>query len=1206
MSRRALLLSPLVFLFAFTVDIPLASPAGASLGANSIFLEAPVYGSGGYQARSAAVADVNGDGKLDLLVTNYCATSDCANSTGAVGVALGNGDGSFQATVTYSSGGWGASSIAVADVNGDGKPDLLVAHQCDTAPSCSNSVFTVLLGNGDGTFQVPQGYTSGGWYPTAIAVADVNRDGKPDVVIANQCPASGTCDSSIIAVLLGIGDGSFHPAVVYTSGGANANSVAVADLNGDGKPDVIVANENTAANNTIGIVGVLLGNGDGSFQSVVAYGSGGSFAASVAVADVNADGRPDLVLANFCVAGASICGGASAGAVGVLLGNGNGTFQTAVSYESGGEGAYSIAAADVNGDGRPDLLVANECAIAGCGDGTVAALLGRGDGSFLPPTTTYDSGGSRALSLLVNDVNGDGKPDLLVVNQCVGGCANGAVGVLLGNGDGTFRGATTYTSAGWANVSLALADVNGDGKPDLLVANECPTSDCTNTNGSVGVLLGNGDGTFQTAATYASGGFEAVSVAVSDLNGDGKLDLLVANSCATNDCTTGLVSVLLGNGDGTFQSAVSYNSGGTYAESIAVTDVNSDGKPDVLVSHYYAYGAAPGPNLVGAVGVLLGNGDGTFQPAISYGSGGLGTVSMAVADVNRDGKPDVLVANLYGGSDYSNGKVGVLLGKGDGTFQSATSYPAGGQFAKSVAVGDVNGDGVPDLLVGNQCNYGVTNCDNLVVLFGNGDGTFRPIMNIAAPAADYSSLALGDFNGDGRLDVVSASGGLLLLGAGNGIFDQPILLGTSGPSLAIGDFNLDGKPDLAVGGVTILLNVSPAPVRTATTTTLTSSPNPSAYGQSVSFRASVSVQSGSSPTGTVTFSDGGSMLGTVSFVNGSASLSVSTFAIGSHSISASYSGDSSFSQSSSALTQTVNPVRTTTAAAVSPNPSVFGQSVAITATVTSGAGVPSGSVTFNDGSTGLATGSLNGSGQAAFSTSALTAGTHTITGSYGGAGNFAGSTSNAVSLTVNKASTITSISTQTPNPSVAGQPISISFTVNPVPPGSGARTGNVSVSDGSGHECSAAVAASACSIAIPAAGTKTLKATYGGDNNFNLSASAGITHNVTDFSIISSPTSQTLKAAQKVTYKLTLAPLNGFAGTVSLSCAGLPANSTCSFNPASVRLSGSSSATSTVTVQTSKTTQKGMYTLSLVGTYGTGSPQTGGLTHSVKVTLAVQ
>jgi hypothetical protein len=175
-----------------------------------------------------------------------------------------------------------------------------------------------------------------------------------------------------------------------------------------------------------------------------------------------------------------------------------------------------------------------------------------------------------------------------------------------------------------------------------------------------------------------------------------------------------------------------------------------------------------------------------------------------------------------------------------------------------------------------------------------------------------------------------------------------------------------------------------------------------------------------------------------------------------------------------------------------------------------------------------------------------------------------------------------------------------------VSPGSGARTGNVSVSDGSGHECSAAVAASACSIAIPAAGTKTLKATYGGDNNFNLSASAGITHNVTDFSIISSPTSQTLKAAQKITYKLTLAPLNGFAGTVSLSCAGLPANSTCSFNPASVRLSGSSSATSTVTVQTSKTTQKGMYTLSLVGTYGTGSPQTGGLTHSAKVTLAVQ
>jgi hypothetical protein len=566
-------------------------------------------------------------------------------------------------------------------VNGDGKPDVLVAHQCASSTACTNGVLGVLLGNGDGTFQVAQSYSSGGQYGVAIAIADVNGDSEPDLVVANQCPVSGTCANSVVAVLLGNGDGSFHPAVVYASGGVAANSVAVADINGDGKADVMVANQTTDANNSNGIVGVLLGNGDGSLQSVVAYGSGGGFASSVTVADVNGDGKPDLLSTNLCVTDTSPCG-ASTGAVGVLLGNGNGTFQAAVSYGSGGENAYSVAVADVNGDGKLDLLVANECTIAGCGDGTVAVLLGRGDGSFLSFAAVYDSGGSHALSLGANDLNGDGKPDLLVVNRCVAGCANGAVGVLLGNGDGTFRGATIHTSAGWGNVSTAVADVNGDCKPDLLIANECPTSNCTNSNGSVGVLLGNGDGTFQTAVTYGSGGFEARSIAVADVNGDGKLDLLVANSCATNDCTTGVLSVLLGNGDGTFQSAVPYNSGGTYAYSVVVADVNGDGKPDVLVSHYYSYYTGPGTNLIGAVGVLLGNGNGTFQPAISYGSGGLGAVSMAVADVNRDGKPDVLVANLYGGSDYSNAKVGVLLGKGDGTFQPATSYPAGATVSR--------------------------------------------------------------------------------------------------------------------------------------------------------------------------------------------------------------------------------------------------------------------------------------------------------------------------------------------------------------------------------------------------------------------------------------------------------------------------------------------------------------------------------------------
>jgi hypothetical protein len=179
----------------------------------------------------------------------------------------------------------------------------------------------------------------------------------------------------------------------------------------------------------------------------------------------------------------------------------------------------------------------------------------------------YGTGGYGAGSIAIADVNGDGKPDLVVANGCANPCvADGSVGVLLGNGDGTFQTAVTYGSGGVGPSSIAIGDVNGDGKPDLVVANSCADSTCA-TDGSVAVLLGNGDGTFQAAVTYDSGGMQTDSVAVADMNGDGKPDLVLANLCSnTTDCENfgpGSVSVLLGNGDGTFQAAVTYNAGET-------------------------------------------------------------------------------------------------------------------------------------------------------------------------------------------------------------------------------------------------------------------------------------------------------------------------------------------------------------------------------------------------------------------------------------------------------------------------------------------------------------------------------------------------------------------------------------------------------------------------------------------------------------------
>jgi hypothetical protein len=712
---------------------------------------------------AVAVADVNGDGKPDLIVANYGSAS--------VSVLLGNGDGTFQAPLSFATGN-DPIAVTTADVNGDGKPDILVANY-------GSGTVSVLDGNGDGTFQPHQTFAAGP-HPISIAAADLNRDGKPDIAVSNYT-------SSTVSVLLGTGGGPFSAPQTFAVGG-HPRSIVVSDINTDGKPDLVVVNK------TDGTASVLLGNGDGTFQAQLTSYVGATPNA-VAVADVNGDGKEDLVVGDG--------GTAYPGNVAVLLGNRDGTFQPAVNFNTG-VNPYALAVADLNGDGRLDIATANQrsntvsvllgdvpptvlsinrasppgpitsdssviytvtfnepvtgvdttdfqLALAGGVTATTPVMVS-GTGSTYTVTVDGISGtGSLGLNLVddgsirdaagnplqpggiisfqasetiavganpypyrVADLNGDGRPDLV-------GLSGGAAEVLLGNGNGTFQAARTF-AVGSGPVDLVVADMNGDGSPDIIVTNY--------GDDTVSILLGNGNGTFQPQRTFATG-FRPSSVSVSDLNGDGNLDLIVQNNTLSNPAT---ISVLLGNGNGTFHAQQTFAVSLRFSK-LEAADINGDGKPDlILLNHMYF-----------SVGVLLGNGNGTFQLEHTFAAG-VGPDSVAISDINGDGAPDLIVAN-YGGNFVS-----ILLGNGNGTFQDQQTVASSAREL-DVAVSDLNGDGKPDIVVASTGALGL-----LSILPGNGNGTFLPQQTMATGARP-SPVVTSDLNGDGRPDLITTNFG---------------------------------------------------------------------------------------------------------------------------------------------------------------------------------------------------------------------------------------------------------------------------------------------------------------------------------------------------------------------------------------------------------------------------------------------------------------
>ncbi len=518
---------------------------------------------------------------------------------------------------------------------------------------------------------------------------------------------------------------------------------------------------------------------------------------------------------------------------------------------SAGSGSYAQAAGDFNGDGFPDLAVGNY------EENTVSILLGKGDGTF-QPEVKY-SVGSEPERVLVADLNGDGYLDLIVSNT-----GGGSIGVLLGNGDGTFQAQVTYECA--SPVGLGVLDVNGDGYPDVVAGDYY--------SNRMSVLLGNKDGTLQQAVTYPTGSTPQ-TLAEGDFNGDGFVDVAVGN---LGDNTVG---IFLGNGDGTFQPMVTY-AVGNGPQGVQTGDFNGDGKLDLAVTNHED----------GTLSVLLGNGDGTFQTQVTYPVGGQ-PVGLVIADFNGDGKQDIAVGNTAQSSLTES----ILLGNGDGTFQTQLTYPTG-NFPYGESVADFNGDGYPDIGVSN---------------FSDGTATVL-LSQVTETATGTRNLTIG--GSSDTQHAVEAS--------------------------YAGDANVSGSvseiTNLAGGGTV-------AAAQSATTLAIT--PAAPTAGQSVTFTVAVvgTEQVTPVPTGTVTLTNTAvtpaAVLGTITLNStGTGSFSTSLLGPGTYTVVASYSGDSNYQVSAStAQTLTIAKSTQTITFPAIPNHTVGDAPFTLSATASSGLAV---------------------------------------------------------------------------------------------------------------------------------------------------------------------------------------------------------------------------------------------------------------------------
>jgi hypothetical protein len=819
--------------------------------------------------------DFNNDGHDDVLI---------AEGTDKLAVYISNGTGPFAAPVISTAPGQ-FGRIATGDVNRDNKLDLVLTYQVPGS-------VTVMLGAGDGTFTQGSTFTAPA-RTYLVTVADFNGDAFPDVVASVSDYYSF---DEPIHFYPGDGAGHFGSGVLIATN-YNAASLTSADMTGDGKMDLLV-------NSDYGLR-ILGGNGDGTFTQKSLTPTG----ADVAVADFNHDNKLDVAV-NL--------GGDYSPYLDVFPGNGDGTLQAPARYDVGADGT-SIAAADLDADGNPDLLVASTYG------SKVNVLRGKADGTF-HPAQLFVSGPS-TWTLLAGDYDRDGKLDVVTLDY---NTELRALSFLHGNGDGTLRTERGfYGGVASSRNDRYLADMNHDDHLDAVVLKEHPHQNSASTYDAA-VMLNDGTGKLAAPILTDSGRKSwggGPTYALGDVNHDGHVDAVVLDDYAyTPSCVT-----MLGNGLGGFSAPI--------ASPISVHN------PPVLGN----FTADTNLDLLIGAGdfadVYPGNGDGTFGAAIRST---VDARSVFAGDLNGDGKLDFVSGWIR--STVAN------INDGTGHF---TPLPITNDEVTAAALGDFDGDGKLDLLITTYT--GVQTC------FGNGDGTFRaPVSFTIKPVPNYQSAeptTTADVDGDGHLDV--AFGTTVYLGNGDGTFRAQARFRTNGiSSIAFGDLDGSGSPDLVVtkgaaSDVDVLLTRTAPDPTLQTTTALTADRTTATYGQRITFTATVTGHPSTRVTGTVRFDIDGHPAGLVGIDNDGKAILYTGVMTGTHTVEAIYTGDEFYQTSTASMSVSISKAATTIDKSVRYNPQPAGRLVSITVSLSAlslyGFPAPSGVITVREGNTVLGT-----------------------------------------------------------------------------------------------------------------------------------------------------------------------------------------------------------------------------------------------------------